>query len=146
MGLYGDKLTAGTTTAADLLTREQLLSPKKMDIDLLPSTDNITKGLVAAVDVINKSVIPIPDKLSRELYSIITAPGELKETLPETITVESTDRLPSSGSGVLQTAAGELIDFDYTGKTSTTLTGCYINEGTFAFAAGDKIFVLTEVE
>ena len=56
-------------------------------------------------------------------------------TIPTTISVNSTTHFPSSG--YLFTSAGSLIQ--YTGKTSTTFTGCTFVRGTNTITNGDEL-------
>ena len=51
-----------------------------------------------------------------------------KWTGTRTITVDSTSNFATSGFFYVNTAGGEIVKVEYTGTTSTTFTGCSINE------------------
>lgn len=104
-------------------------------------TDLLTKGSATALDNLTRGTVSITDPLAKEVFTHITAAGELDDTTPIAISVEDTSLFPSSGTGKVQLATGEEMEFDWTGKTATTLTGCVIASGTFEFSAGDKVYV-----
>lgn len=102
--------------------------------------DTYTAGAGTAMDGLTLGSAGAIDGLGKEYFTQATEDDELS-TVAITINVISTDKFPASGTFMLlRNSDGEEIEVTYTGKTDTTFTGCTIDEGTFAFSAGDKCY------
>lgn len=75
--------------------------------------------------------------IARDNTTTASAGGTLT-TSPITISVARTDFLNNSGDAVI-IHSGTPKTFSYTGKTGSTLTGCTITSGSFAFSSGDVV-------
>lgn len=102
--------------------------PGETVLSILPTTSSFTQLSVLWVQ--DSTDLTIRDIDIDGNWGHYIAQVVATATLPaSTISVNSTTGFSSSGRAYLQNAAGYSLTMDYTGKTSTTFTGCTFNGG-----------------
>lgn len=75
--------------------------------------------------------------LDEDLTAVITTDGFLTTT-ESTMNVGRTDFMDDSGDAIVSTSGGD-VTFHYTGKSSTTLTGCTVDSGSYGYNVDDEV-------
>lgn len=103
------------------------------------SVDNFSFSVGSGLNTFSKTVGSGKDSLEGVRGSLTSSGGTLS-TSAIVVNLGNTTFFPASGQAkVIKKSDGTTQLFSFTGKTLTTLTGCTIASGTFAFSAGDKI-------